>query len=450
MFTEDQILTYAPDDSSIKAGKSLVNLSLWENIGISENAIWGSIKGSGSKPYLTQVDIKSLAFKCSCPSRKFPCKHGLAMLLLFARNENSFTKTNEEPEWVSDWIEKRRQKSSDSPQNTEKEVTPELKEKQEKQKQKTQENREKNVEKGVDELNRILQDWARIGILDFAHKPNSYFTQLGKRFIDAQIPAIAAYMNRLSNLPFYASPAVWRLEACEIIAELNFLVKTYKNKVNLTPLQQTQLLQNLGYSQSTKDLLSNPNAEVILDDWLVIGQETVESDDKIVTQKNWLYGINTQNFATILHFSSRFNPEISPLINGMVLQAGICYFEAATPNRAVIKLTKDTLPYQHTINNPISTLNELKKKYLQTCLKFPLQFDFPFILNNVRAAEYHNEFIVVDEHNNYLFIHRSMPIDKQLEWIAMSEGATHTLAGIYRKNKLVITGIFKNNKFYTI
>ena len=77
--TEEQILQLAPDDSSVKAGKGLATLSKWVLRECSGRAVWGHCQGSGKNPYQTVIDLNDIAFKCSCPSRKFPCKHGLGL-----------------------------------------------------------------------------------------------------------------------------------------------------------------------------------------------------------------------------------------------------------------------------------------------------------------------------------------------------------------------------------
>ena len=92
--SEDQILALAPDDPSRKSGKDLSAPAKWVSKGANEAALWGECQGSGSKPYQTQVDLSNLAFKCSCPSRKFPCKHGLGLLLMRARQPKEFSQTN--------------------------------------------------------------------------------------------------------------------------------------------------------------------------------------------------------------------------------------------------------------------------------------------------------------------------------------------------------------------
>jgi predicted signal transduction protein with EAL and GGDEF domain len=80
-------------------------------LGASDAAVWGECQGSGSKPYQTQVDVSGAGptFRCSCPSRKFPCKHGLALLLLQAQTPQTFTAA--EPAWVSEWRASRQERA---------------------------------------------------------------------------------------------------------------------------------------------------------------------------------------------------------------------------------------------------------------------------------------------------------------------------------------------------
>jgi hypothetical protein len=102
-WTTDRVLSLAPDSASSSAGQALGSPSKWKSLGRSDRAIWGLCQGSGKDPYQARIDLSEPAFKCSCPSRKFPCKHGLGLLLCFAKGESSF-KQESEPGWVSDWL----------------------------------------------------------------------------------------------------------------------------------------------------------------------------------------------------------------------------------------------------------------------------------------------------------------------------------------------------------
>ena len=104
-WTSQQVLALAPDPASAKAGRALATPRPWSGLGQDERAVWGLCQGSGKKPYQTQVELPEPAFKCSCPSRKFPCKHALALLLLFAEDA---VPDGQRPEWVQEWLDANR------------------------------------------------------------------------------------------------------------------------------------------------------------------------------------------------------------------------------------------------------------------------------------------------------------------------------------------------------
>src|SRR5690606_13696185 len=93
-----------------KAGKDLAVPRKWVTLGQDGVAAWGQCQGSGKNPYQTQVSLGETAFKCSCPSRKFPCKHGLGLLLLLSEQAALFTE-KEQPSWVAEWLEGRSQRA---------------------------------------------------------------------------------------------------------------------------------------------------------------------------------------------------------------------------------------------------------------------------------------------------------------------------------------------------
>nr|BFE81137.1 hypothetical protein GCM10020093_037380 [Planobispora longispora] len=68
--------------------------------------MWGECKGSGSKPYRACVDLSGPAYRCSCPSRKFPCKHALGLLLLWSAD--GVPDADAPADWVAEWLDQRR------------------------------------------------------------------------------------------------------------------------------------------------------------------------------------------------------------------------------------------------------------------------------------------------------------------------------------------------------
>ena len=80
----ERVLALAPDAPSQRTALSLASGRAWPVTGAAAgaDAVWGECRGSAAAPYRTVVDLSGPAYRCSCPSRKIPCKHVLALLLL--------------------------------------------------------------------------------------------------------------------------------------------------------------------------------------------------------------------------------------------------------------------------------------------------------------------------------------------------------------------------------
>lgn len=111
-WTVEQVLALAPDDASRRAGSRLGSAGPWSGGGCDgSGAVWGLCKGSGSTPYRTVADTTGPAYACSCPSRKFPCKHALGLLLVWATDEAALP-AGEAPDWAGEWLAGRRERSA--------------------------------------------------------------------------------------------------------------------------------------------------------------------------------------------------------------------------------------------------------------------------------------------------------------------------------------------------
>jgi uncharacterized Zn finger protein len=100
----EQVLKLAPDDSSAAAGEKLGTPASWQNLGANDDAYWGECKGSAL--YQVRVARPNHAAKCTCPSRKSPCKHVLGLLVLAATMPGALLET-QPPEWVMEWLVRR-------------------------------------------------------------------------------------------------------------------------------------------------------------------------------------------------------------------------------------------------------------------------------------------------------------------------------------------------------
>jgi hypothetical protein len=78
----------------------------WTGAGFSEAALWGECRGSAKEPNKVRVDLANQGKACTCPSRKFPCKHALGLMLLAAASPHLYAQI-QQPAWVAKWLEKR-------------------------------------------------------------------------------------------------------------------------------------------------------------------------------------------------------------------------------------------------------------------------------------------------------------------------------------------------------
>ena len=124
--TEQQILSAAPNPAAAANGKKLSKGGSFVKLckSADDTFFMGECKGSGKKPYVTSADYVDPAkpvFRCSCPSRQFPCKHSLGLMY-----EMMADKKFEPCEIPEDIIRKRSKiAAKNAPEKPAEELTPE-------------------------------------------------------------------------------------------------------------------------------------------------------------------------------------------------------------------------------------------------------------------------------------------------------------------------------------
>ncbi|MFC4100818.1 SWIM zinc finger family protein [Paenibacillus xanthanilyticus] len=88
--TEAFVDSIALNAAAAKNGRDLVKKNSFAELNRSEDGtlLFGACKGSGKEPYRCSADFvkpESPVYRCSCPSRQFPCKHVLGLLYAFAQ-----------------------------------------------------------------------------------------------------------------------------------------------------------------------------------------------------------------------------------------------------------------------------------------------------------------------------------------------------------------------------
>jgi len=423
--TEDQIYSLAPDEASKKAGRDLAVPAKWVTKGINEQALWGECQGSGSKPYQTQVDLTAIAFKCSCPSRKFPCKHGLGLLLLCARQPNLF-RDSDMPAWVNDWISKRSEKEEKKTEKAEKPVD-------EAAQAKRQQSREQKVSSGISELLIWLKDIVRNGILTVPDKGGAYWDNMARRMVDAQASGLAAMVRNLGATNFWNEG--WQSSFMDRLVQLYMVAESYLHLENINPLLQQDIRSAIGFTVN-QDELKKQNG--IKDTWLVIGKES-RDEQQITVEQNWLYGFKSKQYALVLQFIARGQIGQLSLSTGMYIDAELSYFPSTVPFRAIIK--------NHTIAKSAAThvqsyigWNEVAAQETALNSRLPFRSDTPFIVAALKPVQHQKQWWLQDQQG---FQCRLSPDFKNIwQLMALSGGEALTMTVIGKENEYRPLGVW--------
>jgi hypothetical protein len=330
-YSTEQILALAPDPASAKAGRSLAVAAKWQNVGRNARALWGECQGSGSKPYQTVIDLNEPAFKCSCPSRKFPCKHGLGLFLLCAAHH---TAESAAPAWAAEWLAKRdqqTQRKSETARKTAIEPDEVTQARRESQRAKRSVDREAKVAAGLKELELWLRDLLRHGLASAQSRPVEYWDQMAARLIDAQAPGAARHVRELSTLR--QSGEGWIERVLQKISALFLLLKAYERVATLPAATQADVRTAVGWTHKEEEL---PADNLASDDWLVLGQRTT-GEESLQVHRTWLWGKRESKGALILEFTGAGQRRVMNLIPGTHLEAELAFYPGNYPLRAVVR-----------------------------------------------------------------------------------------------------------------
>jgi hypothetical protein len=322
----EQVWRLAPDAGSASAARGLAAAGKWQLLGRAGAAIWGLCQGSGKDPYRACFDRDAAAFKCSCPSRKQPCKHALALLAVYVQAAAAFAE-QPAPGWVAEWSEKRTERAARAQVPASAEKAPPNPE----QAQKRADARRETMQEGLTELRLWLRDLARQG---FAARKAGLAKELQgrvKRLVDAQCPGAAGVLQEVAASLAGAGAEDRALAA---FAELDLLAAAFERLDQLPDGLRNDVRTALGWAVPQEQALVQRGWS---GDWQVLGvAEEGDADERLRSQRVWLredasqrmalllqYAFAQQPFARILPMSSRWKGELSPYPSAWPLRVAV-------------------------------------------------------------------------------------------------------------------------------
>ncbi|MFJ8646242.1 SWIM zinc finger family protein [Streptomyces sp. NPDC093546] len=323
-WTAEQVLALAPDDASRKAGSKLGTAGPWSDAGAGgAGAVWGLCKGSGSKPYQTIVDTTGPAYKCSCPSRKFPCKHALGLLVLWASDEHAVPHAETAPEWAEQWLAGRRERAAGreggdaAGAQTPKSADPEAA-------RRRAARRSARITAGARELEQRLADLLRGGLASTDQAGYGLWEETAARMVDAQAPGLAGRVRELGAIP--GSGPGWPVRLLEECALTHLLDQAW--------LGIDRLPEPLAATVRTRVGLTAPaDGPAVRDHWTVLAQYDT-TDGKLTTRRIWLHGRDSGRTALLLSFGAAGRAPQLALPVGVVIDAEVTPHAGAGQLRA--------------------------------------------------------------------------------------------------------------------
>jgi hypothetical protein len=343
----------------LAAARKLLKAATWPGLfADAAGLVWGECQGSGAAPYRVVIQEEDFGYKCTCPSRKFPCKHSLALMWLRAEGKAAFQQATT-PEWVADWV-RRRKPANGAPAKEAKEeagqagiksmvaalaaeeapADPKAEARSAAARERNRRDREEAVLSGLADLDIWLADQLDTGLAGFASQARKSCATLVQRLVDAKAPGLA---SRLEALPgrLLAMPEGQRGSAA--VAELgqfHLIAEAYRRQDSLPAELRADVRRVVGWAQTRNELLEDQAALRISGAWRVVATLSEVQPDRLRRLETWLIGEGQENSsasAVLLDFVPvSTGPARSPFSAGERLAATLVYYVSPAPLRAQI------------------------------------------------------------------------------------------------------------------
>ena len=428
--TPEQVLALANSDAMRKNAQKLAQPKAWLSLNANERVAWGELKGSAAEPYQVRFDLLDLGYKCSCPSQTHPCKHAVALMLLYAENPSAFPPDTSPPPWVTSWITSRDARAAKKAEKESGEIADPAAQ------AKRIAERETKVSAGIDALDLWLRDLVRSGFDGLPSQPPTFWEAPAARMVDAQARGLANQLQEMAKVTQMGLG--WANRLLERAGMLYLLLEGYRHQEALPPDLRADVRSIVGWNQKQEDLLDLP---AVRDEWLVLSQREHE-EDRAEIQRTWLRGLSTGKTALLLEFSFNHQPFELKLPGGTRFDADLIYYPSQYPQRAIISQRRKTLPPQPMIAG--ESIPTALAAYAEAISRQPWLNLFPMLLADVYPLRTETGWIVRDAASHALpFGHY---VEAGWKLLAISGGYPLTIFGEWNGERLLILTAWVNDR----
>lgn len=280
--------------------------------------------GSGKQPYQTRVSLSDLASKCSCPSRKFPCKHAIGLMFLSTGDPAALVR-KERPPWVTEWLDSRAAREEKAAAKSEERISKPI---DEKSAEKRRAQRESRIMEGVALLQQSILDLTREGLASGNARNAAVWENLAKRMVDCQAPGLAGNLRHIADTVL-RDPDVDAEFPLEL-GRLHLILHAITTAESLDAATNAELRSLIGGKSTATD----EPGELVEDEWFVAGRR-VEERDRLITSSTWMLGTKTRRWARLLRFAPAHQTIIEPWPFGSTVHASLKFQPGLYPLRAL-------------------------------------------------------------------------------------------------------------------
>ncbi|MBI4935788.1 MAG: SWIM zinc finger family protein [Actinobacteria bacterium] len=343
----EQVLALAPKPASVSAAQPLAVPGRWSGAGCDHRAVWGRCVGGSAEPYECVADHVAVAFRCTCPSRVRPCKHVLALLLLWARGQVAEA-VGEPPRFVTSWLaplagaapppgppepplaspeppssaadvgagDTSAPEPSPPPPPTDPNPS--------------RDDRVARMAAGLAELDRWLDDRLRTGLTDPSLASYRTWDDLAARLVDAQVGGLSNRVRRLAGA--VGNGPDWHEHVLTELGILHLLAVAGRQLGSLPAPLADSVAATMGWQVRQADVLAGvPHT----DHWVVMGRSDVR-EDRIEVRRLWLRGANSGRWAMVMSFAAYQQRLDDSLVVGTSLHADLFRYPGALGLRSIV------------------------------------------------------------------------------------------------------------------
>jgi hypothetical protein len=379
-WTYHKIAELAPNRLTLDKARALAHRRHWAEVASDGRLLWGLCKSSGERQYEVVASLAGDALRCECSARQYPCRHALALLLLFLKSSPAFEQAQVAPAWAQERLKQAPPPALSLQEQAQREAARAARFGQ----------RLALMQRGVEDLEQWLLDLVRQGLATAESQPEAFGVSFAARMTDAKLSGLA---RRIRGFKLIVGHHHWPDRLLGELASLYLFAQGFKQWGSLPEPLQEEIFNLAGLSRKKEELLQ---LEGLQDRWLVAGQIEGESeDDKLRYRRTWLLGEQSERWALLLDFSWGQQGYETNWVVGSTWQGELVFFPGAYPLRALVRqAVPDHAPFH--APEGCRSIADFARAYAAALAENPWLATFPALLGQVAPRHEAGAFWLVD------------------------------------------------------